>query len=81
MDRGACTKEGCFLKAVVPDALGNECSKCNDKQKRIAGKILSNLLQFHRDGYWNEILNKYDPTGEFRRRHEWTEDDDEDPED
>ncbi|KAE8753118.1 hypothetical protein FOCC_FOCC000041, partial [Frankliniella occidentalis] len=64
MDRRACSKEGQLLK---------------EKQKQIAGTIMSYLLQYKKK-YWDELLCKYDPEGNFRKKYEVDEDDEDDEE-
>ncbi|KAL3285563.1 hypothetical protein HHI36_000093 [Cryptolaemus montrouzieri] len=69
LDKGGCTPEGKLLKEYLPDALLTDCSKCSKRQKQIAGTVFSYLLQNHKD-YWNQLLEKYDKDGTFRKRHE-----------
>nr|WBW64317.1 CSP6 [Frankliniella intonsa] len=76
MDRKPCSKEGQLLKEIIPDALQTECSRCSEKQKQIAGTIMSYLLQYKKN-YWDELLCKYDPEGTFREKYEVDEDDEE----
>lgn len=57
----------------MPEALATECAKCSDVQKRLAGKVLSHLLQNHRS-YWDALIAKYDPEGNFRKKYEVDED-------
>jgi len=54
---------------IIPDALRTECSKCSPKQKQQAGHILAFLLQERKD-IWDELLSKYDPDGNFRKKYE-----------
>ncbi|KAL0278742.1 UNVERIFIED_CONTAM: hypothetical protein PYX00_000473 [Menopon gallinae] len=72
LDRGRCTKEGQELRKRIPDAIATDCAKCSAKQKEMAGKIMAHLLQYKRN-YWNEILEKYDTNGEFRKKYEYEE--------
>lgn len=58
---------------IIPDALQNECSRCSEKQKQLAGTIMAYLLQYKK-GYWDELLCKYDPEGKFREKYEADED-------
>ncbi|KAK9878523.1 hypothetical protein WA026_022421 [Henosepilachna vigintioctopunctata] len=69
LDKISCTPEGQFLKQHLSDALATECSKCSQKQKKIVGKLLAYLLQYHKD-YWNQLLEKYDKDGTYRRKYE-----------
>ncbi|KAJ1530356.1 hypothetical protein ONE63_005268 [Megalurothrips usitatus] len=73
MDRKSCSREGQLLKEIIPDALQTECSRCSEKQKQIAGEIMSYLLQYKK-AYWEELLCKYDPEGKFREQYEVDED-------
>nr|WVD93736.1 chemosensory protein 12 [Graphosoma rubrolineatum] len=70
MDRGKCSPDAQELKKVLPEAIQSECAKCTDAQKRMAGKALSYILQNKRN-YWNELLGKYDPKGEIRKKYEY----------
>ncbi|XP_026288454.1 ejaculatory bulb-specific protein 3 [Frankliniella occidentalis] len=79
MDRRACSKEGQLLKEIIPDALQTDCARCSEKQKQIAGTIMSYLLQYKKK-YWDELLCKYDPEGNFRKKYEVDEDDEDDEE-
>ncbi|XP_047000153.1 ejaculatory bulb-specific protein 3-like [Schistocerca americana] len=76
MDRGPCTQEGCLLKAAIPDALQTECSKCSAVQKKQAGRVMAWILENKRN-YWDELIAKYDPEGNFRKKYGYDEDDDE----
>lgn len=53
---------------MLPDALENNCAKCNEKQKQVSEKVIKHL-QTHRSKDWNDLLNKYDPQGRFRARY------------
>ncbi|XP_030749780.1 ejaculatory bulb-specific protein 3-like [Sitophilus oryzae] len=80
LDKGACTNEGKELKKYLADALATECSKCSETQKKIASKVLNELLLNHRDD-WNQLTAKYDPDGNFRAKYEFESDDYSDLED
>jgi hypothetical protein len=41
-----------------------------------AGKVLLYLLE-HRPEWWQELLEKFDPDGSFRRKYEYEQDDEE----
>ncbi|KAI7815306.1 chemosensory protein [Rhyzopertha dominica] len=75
LDKGPCTPEGKELKAYLPDAIATECVKCSEAQKKIAGKVFSHLLQDHRQ-IWDELIAKYDPDGNFRKKYGIDEDED-----
>uniref|UniRef100_A0A310SBF6 Chemosensory protein 01 n=1 Tax=Chrysomela lapponica TaxID=153811 RepID=A0A310SBF6_CHRLA len=68
MERGSCSPEGKFLKQVIPDAIATKCSKCNAKQKKLAGVMLQQLLLNYRP-LFIELCDKYDPTGEARKMY------------
>ncbi|CAG9813167.1 unnamed protein product [Phaedon cochleariae] len=68
MERGSCPPEGKFLKQVIPDAIATKCSKCNEKQKKLAGVMLQQLLLKYRP-LFIEICEKYDPSGEARKTY------------
>lgn len=62
-----------LIPAYLPDALATECAKCSEVQKKQAGKVFSHLLQNHRQ-YFDELLAKYDPDGNFRKKYHVDED-------
>ncbi|XP_073847457.1 pherokine 3 [Musca autumnalis] len=68
MDKGSCTPEGRELKKLLPDALQSDCSKCTDIQKRNSQKVI-NFLRARRPGEWKLLLDKYDPNGNYRAKH------------
>ncbi|XP_076652581.1 chemosensory protein 6 [Halictus rubicundus] len=72
MDEGPCTNEGRELKKTLPDALSTDCSKCNEKQKNIADKVISHLKN-KRPRDWERLTAKYDPSGEYKKRFESTQ--------
>ncbi|XP_011496192.1 PREDICTED: ejaculatory bulb-specific protein 3 [Ceratosolen solmsi marchali] len=67
LDEGSCTAEGRELKKTLPDALATGCTKCNQKQKETAEKVINHLMT-KRPGDWDRLVKKYDPKGEFKRR-------------
>ncbi|XP_011635423.1 ejaculatory bulb-specific protein 3 [Pogonomyrmex barbatus] len=69
MDEGPCTADGRELRKTLPDALSSGCSKCNDKQKAMAEKVI-NHLKTKRTRDWDRLMTKYDPNGEYKRRYE-----------
>ncbi|PSN33545.1 hypothetical protein C0J52_25412 [Blattella germanica] len=79
MDRGPCTREGTELKTVIPEALVTECAKCSDIQKKQAGKVMA-FVQLKHPDMWEQVLDKYDPEGNFRKKYGYNEDDEEDEE-
>ncbi|NP_001298144.1 ejaculatory bulb-specific protein 3 precursor [Stomoxys calcitrans] len=68
MEKGSCTPEGRELKKLLPDALQSDCSKCSDVQRRNSQKVI-NFLRANRPGEWKLLLNKYDPNGSYRAKH------------
>ncbi|XP_059479527.1 ejaculatory bulb-specific protein 3-like [Neocloeon triangulifer] len=70
MGRGPCTSEGAELKKIIPEALKSDCSRCTERQKVQAGKVLLYLLQ-HRPEWWKELVEKYDPDGRLRKKYEY----------
>ncbi|CAL1687532.1 unnamed protein product [Lasius platythorax] len=69
LDEGPCTAEGRELRKTLPDALSTDCSKCNDKQKAMAEKVI-NHLKTKRSRDWDRLLAKFDPYGEYKKRYE-----------
>ncbi|XP_031842101.1 chemosensory protein 6 [Nomia melanderi] len=72
LGEGPCTNEGRELKKTLPDALATGCSKCNEKQKDIAEKVI-NHLRTKRPRDWERLTTKYDPNGEYKKRYDSTE--------
>ncbi|XP_049963157.1 ejaculatory bulb-specific protein 3-like [Schistocerca serialis cubense] len=64
----SCTPDGKELKATIPDALVTDCSKCNEKQKEGANKVIRFLIQ-KRDDLWKPLQAKYDPQGVYIGKH------------
>ncbi|XP_044737535.1 ejaculatory bulb-specific protein 3-like [Chrysoperla carnea] len=69
MGEGSCTTEGRELKKILPDALQTGCSKCNDKQKITAQKVIEHLSTKRSDD-WKKLTNKFDPKGEYQKKFE-----------
>ncbi|EDV57109.1 ejaculatory bulb-specific protein 3 [Drosophila erecta] len=69
MEKGPCTAEGRELKRLLPDALQSDCSKCTDVQRKNSEKVIT-FLRVNKPGEWKLLLNKYDPKGIYRARHE-----------
>nr|ATI99844.1 chemosensory protein 5 [Oedaleus asiaticus] len=64
-----CTADGKELKRVIPDALSNECAKCNDKQKEGTKKVLKHLVN-NKPDVWQQLKAKYDPDGTYTKKYE-----------
>lgn len=60
IDQGSCTPDARELKNVLPDALQTECSKCNEKQKENADKVLRFIIENKKEE-WKTLQAKYDP--------------------
>ena len=56
----------CVCTELLPDALQTECSKCSDKQKEGAKKVVKFLMEEKPD-MWKEIQGKYDPDGTYKK--------------
>nr|QHN69081.1 chemosensory protein 2 [Sirex nitobei] len=69
LDEGSCTAEGRELKKTLPDALATGCSKCNEKQKVMAQKVIDHI-QKKMPTDWNRLIVKYDPQGEYKKRYD-----------
>ncbi|XP_015585231.1 ejaculatory bulb-specific protein 3 [Cephus cinctus] len=67
LDEGSCTAEGRELKKTLPDALATGCTKCNEKQRATAEKVI-NHLRTKRPRDWDRLITKYDPQGEYKKR-------------
>ncbi|XP_076302654.1 ejaculatory bulb-specific protein 3-like [Lasioglossum baleicum] len=67
LDEGPCTNEGRELKKILPDALSTGCSKCNEKQKYTANKVI-NYLRTKKPKDWERLSAKYDSNGEYKKR-------------
>lgn len=57
-----------IISETIPDAIATKCSKCSEKQKKLAGLMLQHLLLYHRN-LFNEITAKYDQSGEVRKSY------------
>lgn len=58
-----------FLPETLPDALASGCTKCNEKQKQTAEKVIKHL-QVKRSRDWDRLTKKYDPQGEYKKRYD-----------
>ncbi|KAJ8960210.1 hypothetical protein NQ318_003934 [Aromia moschata] len=55
-------------KKVLPEAIKEDCAKCNETQKNGAFVILTHLLKNKREWY-NELEAIYDSDGSYRKRY------------
>ncbi|CAH1640301.1 unnamed protein product [Spodoptera littoralis] len=69
LDQGRCTPEGRELKAHIKDAMQTSCSKCTDKQKKGARKVVRHIRAKEQE-YWKQILAKYDPEDQYKENYE-----------
>lgn len=53
---------------IVPDAIQTECAKCNERQRKQAGKVLAHLLQYKPE-YWKMLVEKFDPNNVYLRKY------------
>lgn len=53
---------------VLPDALANECAKCNEKQKQGAEKVIRFFIT-SKPEEWKKLSEVYDPTGEYTKKY------------
>nr|CAD7403505.1 unnamed protein product [Timema cristinae] len=63
----ACTADGKELKGIIPEALTNDCAKCNDKQKEGAKKVI-NYLRENKPEEWKKLETKFDPDGVYGKK-------------
>ncbi|CAH1364948.1 unnamed protein product [Tenebrio molitor] len=68
LGKGRCTPEGEELKKDIPEALQNECAKCNQKHKDGIKKVLRHLIN-NKPTWWEEVQVKFDPTGEYKKKY------------
>ncbi len=53
---------------LLPDALQTECTKCTEKQKVGAEKVIK-FLSEKKPEEWQRLLEKYDKDGSYRAKH------------
>ncbi|XP_073847769.1 ejaculatory bulb-specific protein 3-like [Musca autumnalis] len=68
IEKGSCTPEAKELKQVIPDALKTECSKCNEKQKKAADKVIHFLIE-KKPALWKQLQAKYDPDNIYYNKY------------
>ncbi|XP_045777520.1 allergen Tha p 1-like [Maniola jurtina] len=66
LDKGPCTTEGSDIKKIIPEALRTSCAKCTPKQKQLVRNV-AHAFRTRLPELWAELVNKEDPTGEFRK--------------
>ncbi|XP_068895997.1 ejaculatory bulb-specific protein 3-like [Tenebrio molitor] len=68
LGKGKCTPEGEELKKDIPEALQNECAKCNQKHKEGIKKVLHHIIE-NKPEWWEEVQAKFDPKGEYKQKY------------
>ncbi|XP_065345626.1 ejaculatory bulb-specific protein 3-like [Cloeon dipterum] len=69
MDQGRCTPDGNELKRTMADEFQTDCAKCSQKQKAAVDMVINFLIK-NRQHEWNNLIKKFDPNGEYQKRHE-----------
>nr|QCZ25130.1 chemosensory protein 16 [Nezara viridula] len=67
-NEGRCTKEGKEIKKRLPKFVENGCLDCPPTQLERAIKTLKHVTEQH-PADWAKLKAKYDPTGEFAKKH------------
>ncbi|CAH2089570.1 unnamed protein product [Euphydryas editha] len=65
LDKGLCTPDGKELKSNLPDAIENDCSKCTERQREGADKVMHYIID-HKPEEWNELEKKYNSDGSYK---------------
>ncbi|XP_050352503.1 ejaculatory bulb-specific protein 3-like [Nymphalis io] len=68
LDKGPCTPDGKELKRNLPDAIENDCSKCTEKQRDGADKVMHYLID-HKPEDWIKLEEKYNPDGTYKLKY------------
>ncbi|XP_023942496.1 ejaculatory bulb-specific protein 3 [Bicyclus anynana] len=68
LDKGPCTPDGKELKQNLPDAIQDECSKCTDKQREGADKVMHYIID-HRPEDWKRLEEKYNSDGTYKLKY------------
>ncbi|KAJ8983042.1 hypothetical protein NQ317_013247 [Molorchus minor] len=69
LEKNKCTKDGAELKKILPEAIKNGCSKCNENQKNGAKKIIHFLIET-KPALWRALEVKYDPDGTYIQKYQ-----------
>ncbi|XP_075981774.1 allergen Tha p 1-like [Anticarsia gemmatalis] len=69
LEQGRCTPEGKELKTHIKDAMQNGCSKCTDKQKIGARKVVKHLKEKEPE-FYKQLISKYDPEDQYKETYE-----------
>ncbi|XP_047118043.1 ejaculatory bulb-specific protein 3-like [Schistocerca piceifrons] len=65
---GRCTKEGKELKKALPRMVETGCNDCSPKQVENGVKVIKHMTENYPEE-WAQMKAKYDPTGEFSKKH------------
>lgn len=57
-----------FFSAVLPDAISNNCTRCDDKQKVIVDTILTKLIN-EKPQFWDELKGDFDKDGKLTEKY------------
>ncbi|RZC39464.1 OS-D domain containing protein [Asbolus verrucosus] len=68
LEKGKCTPEGEKLRKAIPEALQDECAKCNDEQKEGVRKVI-HYLRKNQSEWLKELEVKYDRNGEYTEKY------------
>nr|QLI62041.1 chemosensory protein 10 [Streltzoviella insularis] len=68
LDKGPCTPDGKELKRTLPDAITNDCQKCNTRQREGADQVMHYIID-HRTEDWKELEEKYNSDGSYKRKY------------
>ncbi|XP_056639214.1 ejaculatory bulb-specific protein 3-like [Diorhabda carinulata] len=64
-----CTKDGDYLKQVLPEAIKTNCAQCDAKQEDTAVRVTAYLMKHH-DDWWKQIDERYNAgSSEFVAAH------------
>ncbi|KAL0870064.1 hypothetical protein ABMA27_006226 [Loxostege sticticalis] len=69
LDKGKCTSEGKELKSHIAEALQNGCAKCTKAQREGMRRVIKHLIN-HERGYWQQLVEKYDPKRVYTQKYE-----------
>lgn len=68
MDKGKCTPDASELKRLLPDALATNCSKCTEKQRTGANRVLKHMIE-NKKAEFDELTAKYDPDNKYLTKY------------
>nr|APC94215.1 chemosensory protein 9 [Pyrrhalta maculicollis] len=57
-----CTKDGDYLKEILPEAIKTNCAQCDAKQLDTALRVIGYLMKHHPD-WWQKVDSKYGASG------------------